>query len=121
MKVNPEAIEFLKTFSEDVSIFMFNYLKYKKEVVETGLTGQETYRNYLIKATPFIEKIKAEVLFKGKPQAMILGPLDEELWDEVLIVKYNNKNEFFKLMSMPDYPFDLRASALKDSRLIVST
>ena len=120
MKVNPEAIEILKSFSEDESIFMLNYLKYKTVVSETGLTGEDTYRNYLREATPFIGKIKAAIVFKGKPQAMILGPLDEELWDEVLIVKYDNKNEFFKLMSMPDYPFELRASALKDSRLIVS-
>ena len=55
-------------------------------------------------ALPFFQKIQAEIIFKGKPQALIIGPTDEKLWDEVLIVKYANKNEFFKLMQFEDYP-----------------
>jgi hypothetical protein len=69
-------------------------------------------------AFPFFQKIQAEIIFKGKPQVTIIGPSNEKLWDEVLIVKYANKNEFFKLMQFKEYPRALRASALSDSRLI---
>jgi hypothetical protein len=69
-------------------------------------------------AMPFFAHIEADIIFKGKPQAMILGPAEEQIWDEVLIVKYANKNEFIKLTQMKDYPFHIRASALSDSRLI---
>jgi len=97
---------------------MLNYLNYKEIVSETGKTGQETYVDYMKATMPFFEHIDADIIFKGKPMGTIIGPSEEPLWDEVLIVKYANKHEFFKLMTMKDYPRDLRASALSDSRLI---
>tara|TARA_B100000795_G_C22781322_1_gene432430 strand:+ start:1349 stop:1714 length:366 start_codon:yes stop_codon:yes gene_type:complete len=112
------TLEKLQEFPEDRPIFMLNYLNYKEIVIKTGKTGKETYVDYLNAAVPFFESIDAEIIFKGKPLGTIIGPSDEPLWDEVLIVKYANKNEFFKLMAMKEYPRDLRAMALSDSRLI---
>jgi uncharacterized protein (DUF1330 family) len=108
----------LKEFDENLPVFMMNYLKYKDQVSETGKTGKETYNDYMKAAFSFFQKIKGEIIFKGKPQVTIIGPSNEKLWDEVLIVKYANKNEFFKLMQFKEYPRALRASALSDSRLI---
>lgn len=118
MQVNQETIEKLKAFPDDQPVFMLNYLNYKETVEETGKTGEETYKDYMKAAMPFFEHIDAEIIFKGKPVGIILGPLDEKLWDEVLIVKYTTKYEFFKLTQAKDYPQELRASALSDSRLI---
>ena len=118
MNLNPEGLEILKGFSAKEPVFMLNYLNYKDIVSVTGKTGVETYKEYMVAAMPFFAHIEADIIFKGKPQAMILGPSDETMWDEVLIVKYANKNEFFKLTQMKDYPSQLRASALSDSRLI---
>ena len=97
---------------------MLNYLNYKERVSSTGKTGKETYKEYMKAAFPFFQKIDAEIIFKGKPITTIIGPSEEKLWDEVLIVKYTNKNEFFKLMGFKNYPRELRASAFSDSRLI---
>lgn len=116
--LNKESLQVLSNFDENTPVFMLNYLSYKEVVSETGKTGIETYKEYMIAAFSFFKKIEAEILFKGKPMATIIGPLEEKLWDEILIVKYANKNEFFKLMSFKDYPTVLRASALSDSRLI---
>ena len=116
--LNKESLYVLSNFDENTPVFMLNYLSYKEVVSETGKTGIETYKEYMMTAFPFFKKIEAEILFKGKPLATIIGPLEEKLWDEILIVKYANKNEFFKLMSFKDYPTPLRASALSDSRLI---
>lgn len=118
MDINQNSLLQLKEFDKNLPVFMINYLKYKDQVSETGKTGKETYIEYMKAALPFFQKIKAEIIFKGKPQALIIGPTNENLWDEVLIVKYKNKNEFFKLMQFEDYPKTLRASALTDSRLI---
>lgn len=118
MQANQEALAELKAFPEDQPVFMLNYLNYKEVVEETGKTGQEIYVDYMKAAMPFFEHINADIIFKGKPMGTILGPSNEPLWDEVLIVKYASKNEFFKLMQMKEYPRDLRASALSDSRLI---
>ena len=121
MQLNPEGLEQLKAFSDDEPIFMLNYLNYKAIVSETGKTGAETYADYLKAAAPFFEHIDAEIVFKGKPMATILGPADERLWDEVLIVRYATKYEFFKIAQDKEYPQELRASALSDSRLIFCT
>ncbi|WP_298781989.1 hypothetical protein [uncultured Polaribacter sp.] len=117
-EINREGLKILSTFDENKPIFMMNYLKYKSIVSSTGKTGKETYKEYMNAALPFFKKIEADIIFKGKPITCIIGPLKEELWDEVLIVKYSNKNEFFKLMEMKNYPSALRTSALSDARLI---
>lgn len=116
--INQDVLGELKDFPEDQPVFMLNYLNYKDLVSETGKTGKETYVDYMKAAMPFFEHINADIIFKGNPVGIVLGPSDEPLWDEVLIVKYASKNEFFKLMQMKDYPRELRASALSDSRLI---
>lgn len=119
MNINHEALKFLQSFSDSEQVYMLNYLKYKSVVEATGLSGKETYQKYMLAAVPFFDEINAQIVFKGEPKAMILGPENEELWDEVLIVRYETKNEFLKLMGMKDYPFQLRAMALADSRLIM--
>ena len=112
------GIKQLQDFPDGQAVFMLNYLNYKAIVTETGKTGKETYADYLKAAVPFFKNLDAEIIFKGSPLATIIGPSDESLWDEVLIVRYANKNEFMKLMAMKDYPRDLRSLALSDSRLI---
>jgi len=117
-QLNNEVLAQLKDFPENQSVCMLNYLNYKEVVLETRKTGKETYIDYMKAAMPFFEHIDAEIIFKGTPIGTIIGPTNEPLWDEVLIVKYASKNEFFKLMQMKEYPRELRASALSDSRLI---
>ena len=112
------GIKQLQEFPDGRPVFMLNYLNYKATVTETGKTGKETYADYLKAAVPFFNTLDAEIIFKGSPIATIIGPSEESLWDEVLIVRYANKNEFMKLMAMKDYPRELRSLALLDSRLI---
>ena len=95
-----------------------NYLQYKGCISETGKSGKETYKAYMEAAIPFFLQIQATIIFKGKPLATIIGDKEAQLWDEVLIVKYASKNEFFKLLQMKEYPSALRASALSNSKLI---
>ena len=116
--VHASGLEELMKFSDTDSVYMLNLLNYKDVVEETGKTGEQTYADYMKAAVPFFEKIQAELIFKGKPQSFIIGSSDDKLWDEILIVKYSNKYEFFKLMQFKEYPRALRASALKDSKLI---
>jgi len=113
------GIKQLQEFPDGQPVFMLNCLNYKEIVPETGKTGKETYADYLKAAVPFFNILDAKIIFKGSPLATIIGPSDESLWDEVLIVRYANKNEFMKLMAMKDYPRALRSSALSDSRLIL--
>ena len=117
-ELNTKGLHVLAKFDANSTVFMMNYLQYKDQVSETGKSGKETYKAYLEAATPFFRKVAASIVFKGKPMATILGDKTTPLWDEVLIVKYANKNEFFKLLQMKEYPNALRAAALSNSKLI---
>ena len=80
------SLKKLQDFPDGQPVFMLNYLNYKDIVTETGKTGKETYADYLKAAVPFFNTLDAEIIFKGSPLATIIGPSDESLWDEVLIV-----------------------------------
>jgi len=108
----------LTTLPENRELVMLNLLKYKDKVEETGLTGKASYKQYMKAAAPFFEKIDAEIIFFGSPQLMLVGPEDEALWDDMLLVKYKNPDEFFQMTRAEGYPTKLREQSLEDSRLI---
>ncbi|MGB3149876.1 MAG: hypothetical protein WBB27_04370 [Maribacter sp.] len=121
LNINPEQIsDFAKT-APGRPVVMLNLVKYKMLVPETGITGKEAYKEYMRKATPFFQKVNAEVLFYGSPKHMLIGPEEESLWDDVLLVKYNAVSDFMKMVKTEGYPAHLRAQALEDSRLIHCT
>lgn len=118
MEVNKEQIQALAEVPGDQEVLMLNLLRYKDRVEETGLTGETAYKNYMRAASPFFERVDAEIVFFGSPKLMLIGPEDQELWDDVLLVKYRNTGEFFKMTQAKGYPSDLREQSLQDSRLI---
>ena len=100
------------------SIQMLNFLKFKKTVEETGISGEAQYKKYMHAATPFIQKSNAKILFYGEAQHTIIGPDGELEWDKILIVEYPSKNDFMAMVTDKDYPSNMRTLALEDSRLI---
>ncbi|MBT8294566.1 MAG: DUF1330 domain-containing protein [Eudoraea sp.] len=118
MEVNKEHLQALAELPEDQELLMLNLLRYKDRVEETGLTGETAYKQYMMAASPFFEKVDAEIVFFGSPELMLIGPEDQELWDDILLVKYRNAGEFFKMTQAKGYPSELREQSLQDSRLI---
>ncbi|WP_394750432.1 hypothetical protein [Spongiimicrobium salis] len=116
--VNLNILQKLLAYPEHKPVHMINYLKYKEVDESSGKTGREVYREYMEKATPFFQRINAKITFKGAPSLMVIGPEDEDLWDEILIVTYATKRDFLSLIEMEGYPGHLRKRALKDSRLV---
>ena len=102
----------------DKPLHMLNLLKFKDQVEEAGISGKEQYEIYIKAATPHIEKAGAKVIYYGIPQFTLIGPEEETLWDELLIVEYANKEVFVNMVTAKDYPADLRKMALADSRLV---
>lgn len=118
LNVNPAEVQAFAGLPADEPVVMLNLVKYKDFVEETGLSGEQSYQQYMEKASPYFMKANAEILFFGKPVSMLIGPLDEQLWDDVLIVKYNKPMDFLGMVQAEGYPAELRAQALHDSRLI---
>ncbi len=118
LRVNPEVFLNFKDATDDEPVIMLNLLRYKERVEETGETGKEGYSIYLKAATPFLERAEATVLFFGVPKHMLIGPVDEALWDAVIVVRYNSFAHFMGMVKAEGYPSYLRERALEDSRLI---
>lgn len=118
IRVNPDEFQKFKNTTKGEPVIMLNLLRYKDRVEETGETGKEAYRAYLKAASPFLQKVNAEVLFLGTPKHMLIGPADEELWDAIIVVKYNSFTDFMGMAKAEGYPLHLRERALLDSRLI---
>lgn len=121
LEINKEQFKVFMKLPMDMPVVMLNLLKFKDKVPETGLSGAESYKEYMKQAMPFFAKAGAEVLFFGKPQTMLIGPEDEGLWDKVLLVKYNTISGFIGMVKAEGYPTHLRMQSLNDSRLIHCT
>lgn len=115
-----EQLQELMAYPEDQAIFMINLLKFKEKIEELDKTGQELYREYGEKVAPILQKVGGAVIWQGKMQQTVIGPSDEVLWDELIVVRYPGRNSFFALFQDPDYPGALRTNSLDDSRLIMS-
>lgn len=121
VNMNTEQVsDFANNQSKD-SVVMLNMVKYKALVPETGMTGKESYKEYMRQATPFFLKANAEIVFYGSPKHMLIGPEEDTLWDDVLIIKYNSVSDFMNMIMADGYPSELREQALEDSRLIHCT
>ena len=118
LEINTEQLKAFAQLPMDKPVVMLNLLKFKETVIETGLTGAESYKIYMKAAMPFFQKANAEILYMGKPQRILIGPADEDLWDKILLIKYNTVADFLGMVKAEGYPSHLRDQALLDSRLI---
>ncbi|MDH7446633.1 hypothetical protein [Aquimarina sp. 2201CG14-23] len=99
---------------------MINLLKFKDKVEDENITGAEAYAQYMAAVVPFFQNTKAKIIYQGKPLFSLIGPEDTIEWDKVLIVEYQNKQEFIAMITKDGYPAEMRSRALADSRLILS-
>jgi len=118
LEINETQFKAFVQLPLDTPVVMLNLLKFKDAVLETGLSGEASYTQYMKAASPFFAKANAEVLYMGKPQATLIGPEDENLWDKILLVKYQTISDFLSMVRAEGYPSHLRSQALEDSRLI---
>lgn len=121
-----ENLAAFAAWPDDEPINMLNFLKYRDlaeypeghEHAEKGWTGREAYEEYgRAIAGPF-SKVGASVVWRGAFQATTIGSADE-IWDDMLIVRYPSAEAFFAMTSDPEYLAGAanRTAALSDSRL----
>jgi hypothetical protein len=121
LNMNPDQVSDFVNSASGKPVVMLNMVKYKVLVSETGMTGKESYKEYMRQATPFFLKANAEIVFYGSPKHMLIGPEAHTLWDDVLIVKYNSVSDFMSMIMAEGYPSHVREQSLEDSRLIHCT
>lgn len=108
--INPSAenIAALQAMQLDGPVVMVNLLRFRPD------GGAEEYERYAAAALPFLERAGAKLRYLGDGAATVIGP---DHWDEVLLVEYPSIQAFFDMTTDPEYPSEIRAGGLADSRL----
>ncbi len=105
---SPEQITALSEMDLDGPLVMLNLLRFAPD------GGAEEYARYGAAAAPFLQTSGATIRYLGDMAATVIGS-DE--WDEIILVEYPSLRAFLDMTGHPDYPSDIRAAALADSRL----
>ena len=125
--VDPERDQFeaFKALPRDVPVMMLNLVRYlKKARYDDGrdMTGAEAYAAYGRESAPVFERVGGEIIWRGKPEAMLIGPFEKQ-WDLIFIARYPTAGAFLEMVTDPVYREAVkhRQAAVEDSRLIRTT
>ncbi len=122
--IDPERDQFevFKRLQRDKPIMMLNLLRFRRKAAyEDGreATGAEAYAAYGRESGPVFRRVGGEIIWRGKPEVMLIGPKDEH-WDLVFIARYPSAGAFLEMVTDPDYRIAVkhRQAGVLDSRLI---
>ena len=125
--IDPERDQFdaFKKLPRDKPIMMLNLLRFReKAAYEDGreATGAEAYAAYGSESGPIFRRVGGEIVWRGKPEQMVIGPMDE-YWDMTFVARYPTAGAFLEMVTDPNYRKAVkhRQAAVEDSRLICTT
>ena len=125
--VDPERDQFeaFKALPRDEPVMMLNLVRYRERArYEDGreLSGAEAYAAYGRDSAPVFQRVGGEIIWRGKPQVMLIGPFEKE-WDLAFVARYPSAGAFLEMVPDPDYREAVkhRQAAVEDSRLIRTT
>ncbi len=120
---NPEQFAQFKSLPRDTEIMMLNLIELKQTANYDDqnliVSGAEAYKRYGEESGPIFSRVGGEILWRGKPECVLIGP-ESEHWDIAFIAKYPNAGAFLEMVTDPAYQAIVfhRQAAVKDSRLI---
>ena len=122
--VDPERVQFeqFKALPRDTPIHMLNLIKLKSSAsYEDGTvtTGAEAYAAYGRDSGPIFKRVGGKMLWRGKPESMVIGPMDEQ-WDIAFVAYYPDSAAFLEMVTDTDYQQAVkhRQAAVETSRLL---
>lgn len=107
MPTSPERIEEMRQPGPDGPIHMVNLLKFKERADyddgrDTDLTGEEAYQIYGRGVAELVTEYGGEWIFDADISFLSLGQV-EELWDEVVIVRYPNRAALWAMSTSDEW------------------
>ena len=83
-------------------------------------TGAEAYAAYGRETAHILEGLGGRIVWRGRMEAMLIGPQDGEKWDLCFIAEYPSVEAFVGMIKNPEYREAMvhRQAAVRDSRLI---
>ena len=118
----PEQFAAFKSLNREKTLNMMNLVKLRDLAKYTdgrGGTGAEAYAAYGKESGPIFTGVGGEIIWRGSPKAMMIGPKDET-WDIAFIARYPSLNAFLAMVMDPKYQDIVfhRQAAVADSRLL---
>lgn len=112
MSVMPsdDQIEALTQSTEDGPIVMVNLLRFRDTAAyacdhpEAGekLSGRDAYRRYGATALRCVLEAGGAIVWGGRQELVMIGSPDD-VWDEVMCVRYPSRAAFLEMTARPDY------------------
>ncbi len=122
--IDPTKHQFeqFKNLPRDTPIMMLNLIRLNEIANyqdDRKATGSEAYTNYGKESGPIFSGVGGEIIWRGKPESIVIGPSDE-YWDIAFIARYPTAGAFLEMVTNPDYQAIVfhRQAAVRDSRLI---
>ncbi|QIG78964.1 DUF1330 domain-containing protein [Stakelama tenebrarum] len=127
--VDPDRgqLEAFRALPIDDPIEMLNLIRYRDlaeypddhACASAGLFGAEAYRRYMIASAPIFARHGGEIVWKGEPQLVVIGP-DAEAWDMAFVARYPDARAFLAMLADPEYREAAahRRAGVQTSRLI---
>ena len=111
-----EQITELINAPDEAPVVMLNLLKF------TASGGSKEYGKYGDSVVQMVEKQGGKVLWLGKVDQTLIGPVDDT-WDAVALVQYPSRKAFIEMTSTKDYDaaHEHRESGLERTRLFACT
>lgn len=109
-------------------VLMLNLLRFREQAgygaehSAVPCSGREAYAEYSRQVLPLLHGVGGQIFWLGKAHCAVIAPAGED-WDEVLLVKYPNKEAFLQMIQSSAYRAIVhhRTAALADSRLVATT
>lgn len=119
---NREQFQQFKDLPRDKPVCMLNLIRLRDQAAYSdgrAATAVEAYACYGRESEPIFSKVGGEILWRGEPQCMLIGPSSER-WDIAFIARYPTAGSFLAMVTDPDYQAIVfhRQAAVADSRLI---
>ena len=97
-------------------VVMLNLLKFKSK------GGSSEYGKYGDSAVKMVEERGGKVLWMGRVDQTLIGPVDEE-WDAIALVQYPSRKDFIEMTSTKEYDaaHEHRESGLERTLLLACT
>ena len=104
---DPKQIEQMAEKGPDGPIFMINLLKFKDKAEyadgrETDLSGRQAYQLYGAGVAGLLPDFDGRIFFMADTTFLALGQV-EELWDEVAIAAYKDRNALWRMAQSEEW------------------
>ncbi len=97
--IRPNKEQFIELMNspDEGPVVMMNLLKFKAR------DGQAEYNKYGDSVIKMVESLGGKLLWLGKVDQALIGPIEENDWDAIALVQYPNRKAFIEMATSKEY------------------